>query len=205
MSADTNFSLDRTNFLRVNSNSLTRLTVNAFLGSITFTTFVILLPTTITIQSLDMGAMLIIGSETLLGMAALLFLLTVLAISTIQIRLDTIDTVTRQALVDGTTVIELNVTEKSILTKAYELYMEVVPLTSWGVGGILASMLLIGFYVHIIVGAIITVTFIVVGFHLRNLWSLLNSPYSQQQTDSRPQRIVTTWVKDIKSRFERQR
>jgi hypothetical protein len=205
MSADTNFSLDRTNFLRVNSNSLTRLTVNAFLGSITFTTFVILLPTTITIQSLDMGAILIIGSETLLGMAALLFLLTVLAILTIQIRLDTIDTVTRQALVDGTTVIELNVTEKSILTKAYELYMEVVPLTSWGVGGILASILLIGFYVHIIVGAIITVTFILVGFHLRKLWSLLNSPYSQQQTDSRPQRIVTTWVKDIKSRFERQR
>jgi hypothetical protein len=205
MSTDTNFSLDRTNFLRVNSNSLTRLTVNAFLGSITFTTFVILLPTTITIQSLDMGAILLIGSETLLGLAALLFLLTVLAISTIQIRLDTIDTVTRQALVDGTTVIELNVTEKSILTKACELYMEVVPLTSWGVGGILASVLLIGFYVHIIVGAIITVTFIVVGFHLRKLWSLLNSPYSGQQTGSQLQQIVTTWVKDIKSRFARQR
>ncbi len=205
MSATTNFYLDRADFLRVNSNSLTRLTVNTFLGSITFTTFAVLLPTTITIRGLDVGAILVIGSETLLGMATVLFLLTVLAISTILIRLSTMDTATRQALVDGTPVIELNVTDKSILTNACELYMDVVPLTSWGLGGILASMLLIGFYVHAIVGAIITVTFIVVGFHLRKLWSLLMSPYSRLQTDSRPQRRVTTWVKDIMSRFARLR
>ncbi len=199
----TNFYLDRADYLRVNSNILTRLTVNAFLGSITFTTFAVLLPSTISSRGLDMGTVLLLGAEALLGMATMLFLLTVFTISIMLLRLGSIDAATRQALVDGTPAIELNVFDKSILSHTCELSMAIVPVTSWGVGGILASMLLIGFYVHVIVGAIIVVAFLIAVFQLRKLWSLLFPPHLEIQTVSQPQGTASAWVQDIKSWFAR--
>jgi heme/copper-type cytochrome/quinol oxidase subunit 1 len=203
MSVTTNFSLARADFLRANSNVLTRLTMNTVLGSITFTTFAVLLPLASPLRGLDNAGALLIGVEGLLGMATVLFLLSVFAISILLMRLGTMGALTRQALVDGMPVIELEGSEKSMLTHACELSAAVVPLTSWGVGGLLASMLLIGFYAHVVVGALITATFVIVGFHLRKFWTLLLPLSSQQHIGSFTQSKLPAWIKDLKGWFAR--
>ena len=172
-------------FLRINSNASTRLTVSAFLGGITFTTFAVLVPDPAKIgQGLDSILLLIAGM--LLSCATLLFLLTAATNAAVLICLSSISSKALVALREGRPIPngENWSGDKNKLEAAQKYYRQVNPLMPWGLVAILVSMLPVGFHVHYLVGLTATILLIALAWQ-RDLWiftirQLMHKPLSRR-------------------------
>lgn len=173
MKANIDPSVVSAQFVRVNTNAPTRLTISSFLATICLSTFAVFLPTAINIGRFDVGAFLALGAEILLGAASVFFLVVAVAMSSILIRFGTLDSAAQKSLIAGTSL-PLSSNDEDTIYKAVQFYDHAIRLVYWGVTLVLLSLPLIGFHVHIAVGIGILVAFLVVGIHLRRfLWFAL--------------------------------
>ena len=148
-------------YLRINSNASTRLTVSAFLGGITFTTFAVLVPDPAKIgQGFD--SILLLITAMLLSCATLLFLLTAAINAAVLLCHSNISSQALVALREGGPIphSENWSGDKNKLEAAQKYYRQVNPLMPWGLVAIVVSMIPVGFHVHFVVGLTATILLI---------------------------------------------
>jgi len=157
-----------TDYARVNTNSSIRLTVSTFLASICLATFAVFLPNAIQISGFDLGAALVLSSETLLGVASVLFLIVATVMSIVLTRFGLFSHTMRKSLDEGMSI-SLEDYDMNTLTKAVDLYNHAVIVMYGGLLAVLVSLPLLGFHIHPVIGVAIVLTFIVLGIYFRKL------------------------------------